>query len=168
MHLPNLDVSTGFYDLNYVMFHKKPSHPLPHRRRYRHPSALASRRQGKRRERHELAVGGKEGVGRRCALNYLRTHQPKPVNAGLGAPGLARHGAIHDRVHSGGEDHSSTVGAARKSRNTSVAVGVTILHLSMAGRGICPGPFIVFLVHQKLHITGRCIGSPTAPADRWR
>ena len=116
----------------------------------RYPPALASRRQGKRRESRDLAVGGKEGVGRRCALNYLRTHQPKPVNAGLGAPGLARHGAIHDRVHSGGEDHGSAASQTRKSSGFAAADRVA-LHLSMAGRAT-PDPFIVLHVrpmHNK-------------------
>jgi hypothetical protein len=111
----------------------------------RHLPVLASRRQGKRRECHELAVGGKEDARRCIVPSHPRNHQPKPVNAGNGAPEPARHGAIHVRVDTGGEDHCSSGGSACKSRNPSVAVGVTILHLSMAGRCHCTGPFIVFL-----------------------
>ena len=97
-----------------------------------------------------LAVGDEEDV-RRCTVpSHPRNRQPKPVNAGNGAPEPARHGAIHVRVDTGGEDHRSADGAACKSRHPSFAVGVTILHLAMTGRA-SPGPFIVLLWLEKKH-----------------
>lgn len=117
----------------------------------RHPPVLASRRQRKRCESCNLAVGGKEDV-RRCTVpSHPRNRQPKPVYAGLGRPGLARYGAIHDRVHSGGEDHGSATDQTRKSAGLVVADRVA-LHLSMAGRCIGTGPFIVLSLSEKIHI----------------
>ena len=117
----------------------------------RHPPVLASRRQGKRCESCNLAVGGKEDVRCCTAPSHPRNRQPKPVYAGLGAPGLARYGAIHDRVHSGGEDHGSATDQTRKSAGL-VAADRVALHLSMAGRCIGAGPFIVLSLLENIHI----------------
>ena len=116
----------------------------------RHPPVLASRRQGKRCESCNLAVGGKGDVRRCIVPSHPRNRQPKPVYAGRGAPGLARHGAIHDRVHSGGEDHGSAADQTRKSAGLAVADRVA-LHLSMAGRCIGTDPFIVLFCSVETH-----------------
>lgn len=117
----------------------------------RHPPVLASRWQGKRCESCNLAVGGKEDV-RRCTVpSHPRNRQPKPVYAGLGRLGLARYGAIHDRVHSGGEDHGSATDQTRKSAGL-VAADRVALHLSMAGRCVGTGPFIVLSSSEKIYL----------------
>ena len=74
------------------------------------------------------------------------TKKPAPVHAVAGAPsGRSFMEINHGRVHAFGEADSGTGDQACKSRRHSVAA-VVGPHLSMAGRGICPGPFIVLHV----------------------